>query len=162
MKTDKSKHNICIASIKRSTFKPYNYKWTKFYKSNSEFPYSGLELSLLENEFIICSTVIDSDNYSILTTKKIITNENGIKNIGNLTGARNKGYGFFKSNTENFTFGSIGLENGADLKYFIETGKASMIMIYGVRTLIRIEKMASKNIENVTRVWNRHNDKTEK
>jgi len=71
MKTDKLKHNICIAFIKRSTIKPYDFKWTKFYESNSDFLYSGLELNLLENELIICSTVMDANNYSILTTKNI-------------------------------------------------------------------------------------------
>lgn len=52
-KTDKSKHNISIASIKWRTIKSYEFKWTKFYESNSEFPYSGLHLGLAENELII-------------------------------------------------------------------------------------------------------------
>ena len=51
------------------------------------------------------------------------------------------------------------LENGTELKYFIETGKASMIMIHGVRTLIRMQKMTKKNIENTVRNWNRQNEK---
>ncbi|WP_299902122.1 hypothetical protein [uncultured Aquimarina sp.] len=141
-KSDKSKHNISIASIKRSTIKPYDdFKWTKFYESNSDFPYSGLNLNLTENEMIICSTVIDSENYSILTSQKLITNENGIESSGNLVNAKDKGYGDFKGyKDDSFTLGLLELENGTELKYFIETGKASMIMINGVRTLIRMEK----------------------
>ena len=161
-KTDKSKHNICIASIKRSTFKPYDYKFTKFYESNGEFLYSGIGFELKEKELIICSTVIDADNYSILTTQRLITNKAGLKTIGELTNSKDNGYGMFKSTKEDFVFGSICLENGVDLEYFVETGKASMIMIHGVRTIIRTQEMTAKNIENVTRIWSRKNKENEK
>ena len=157
-KTDRSKHGICIAAIKRSTFKPYDYKWTQFYESNSDFPYSGLEFRLEEKELIICSTVIDPENYSILTTQKLITKENGLEKIGELRNSQDKSYGSFKSLKENFTFGNIILEDGTMFKYFIETGKASMIMIHGVRTILRTQKMTAQNIANVTRVWNKKNN----
>ncbi|CAM1357395.1 hypothetical protein [Tenacibaculum halocynthiae] len=158
-KSDKSKHNICIASIKRSTFKPYDYKFTKFYESNGEFTYSGIGLELKENELIICSTVIYSDNYSILTTQRLISNKARIKTIGKLINSKDNGYGMFKSTKDDFVFGSIRLESGIDLEYFIETGKASMIMIHGVRTLIRTQEMTVKNIENMARIWNKKNEK---
>ena len=160
-KSDKSKHVICIASIKRKTFKPYDdYTWTRFYESNSDFPYSQISLNLTQNELIICSTIIDSDNYSILTTQKLITHENGIENIGNLTGSTLKHPGDFKGvNGQLYTFGLLKLESGKALKYFIETGKASMIMIYGIKTLIQTQQMTIKNIENVTRVWSKENKK---
>ena len=95
-KSDKSIHNISITSIKRSTMKSYDFKWTKFYESNNDFQYPGLQLRLAENELIICSTVVDSENYSILTTQKLIINENGITNIGNLIGAILKPNGILK------------------------------------------------------------------
>lgn len=134
--------------------KPYDFKYTKFYESNTDFQYSKLQLELIKNELIICSTVIDSNNYSILTTQKLITNENGFVSIQNLIGAINKGYGDFKGyKNDSFTFGLVQLENGNDFKYFIETGKASMIMIHGLRTLLRTQQMTNQNIENVTRVW---------
>lgn len=162
-KTDKSKHTISIASIKRSTFKPYNYKWTKFYESNSEFSNTGIKIDLSENELIICSTIINLENYSLLTTQKLITKENGTNSVGNIIGAIDKGYGYFKGYKEDsFTFGIVELENGTDLKYFIETGKASMIMIHGVRTIIRTQHITEKNIENTIRNWNRQNEKNEK
>ena len=162
-KTDKSKHTISIASIKRSTFKPYDYKLTKFYESNLEFSDSGIKIELNKNELIICSTIVNLENYSVLTTQKLITKENGTERIGNIIGATDKGYGDFKGyKDDSFTFGIVELKNGTDLKYFIETGKASMIMIYGVRTIIRTEHMTEKNIENTTRNWNRQNEKNEK
>tara|TARA_R110000751_G_scaffold99664_11_gene193223 strand:+ start:435 stop:929 length:495 start_codon:yes stop_codon:yes gene_type:complete len=162
-KTDKSKHNISIAAIKRCTFKPYDYRLTKFYESNTDFSYSAINLDLNESELIICSTVIDTENYSVLTTQKLITKENGIESIGNLIGAKDKLYGDFKGyKDKSYTFGFVELKSGTDLKYFIETGKASMIMIYGVRTIIRTEEMTVKNIENSIRNWNRQNEKNRK
>jgi len=159
-KSDKSIHNISIASIKRSTIKPYNFKWTKFYESNSDFYYQGVSLNLTEDELIICSTIIDGANYSVLTTQKLITVENGREQIGNLIAAINRGYGDFKGYKDGqLTFGLVELENGDNLKYFIETGKASMVMIYGLRTLIRTQKLTIQNLENLTRVWNRQNEK---
>ncbi|WP_459212247.1 hypothetical protein [Aquimarina rhabdastrellae] len=139
MKTDQSKHHLCIAAIKRSTFKPYDYKLTRFYEANIEFLHADIVLSLSENELIICATIIDRQNYSILTTQKLVTRIDGQISIGNLIDAKDKGYGLFKATQKEFTFGSITLKDGRDFKYFIETGKASMIMIYGVRTLLSIQ-----------------------
>ncbi|MCL9806550.1 hypothetical protein NAT51_13525 [Flavobacterium amniphilum] len=121
--------------------KPYDFKWTKFYENNSDFPYSELGLNLAEDELIICSTVIDGDNFSILTTRRILTQENGQKSSGDIQGAVDKLYGDFKGyKDKDFTYGVIQLQNGDELKYFIETGKASMIMIYGVGSLITTSK----------------------
>lgn len=159
-KTDKSKHNICIASIKRSVMKPYDFKWTRFYEFNSEFPYSGLNLELDDNELLICSTVIDANNYSILTTQRLITKEKGETITGSMNGTIDKSYGDFKGLRYKlpFTFGKIWLADGIEFKYFIETGKASMVMIHGVRTLIRIQIMKNTQVENLTRIWNKQSE----
>jgi hypothetical protein len=141
-KSDKSKHSICIASIKRHTIKPYDFKWTKFYESNSEFSYSYLPLNLSETELIICSSVMDSENYSVLTTQRLITKQNGQESFGIISEeTSDKDYGDFKGyKDKDFTLGGIQLQDGTELKYFVETGNASMVMIYGVRTLLRIQR----------------------
>jgi hypothetical protein len=145
MKTDKSIHNICIASIKRSTIKPYDFKWTKFYEVNTDFQYTELGINLAESELFICSTFIDKDNFSILTTRRLLTMRDGQLDSGNIQGATDNLYGDFKGyKTKDFTFGLVQLENGNELKYFIETGNASMIMIHGVRTLIGTTRMTNK------------------
>ena len=103
--------------------KPYDFKWTKFYESNIDFPYQGLSLNLIEDERIICSTLIDGENYSILTTQKLVTVENGKERAESLSGATDKGYGDLKGyKDDQVTFGLVELENGNELKYFIETG----------------------------------------
>jgi hypothetical protein len=134
--------------------KPYDFKWTRFYESNCDFPYTGLQINLKEGELIICSTVIDADNYSILTTKQLITKQERQLNIGDLEGATDKLYGDFKGyKDKTLTFGQVQLQNGSDLRYFIETGKASMIMIYGVRTLIKTQRMTNNQMDNKARAW---------
>jgi len=159
-KADKSIHNICIAAIKRSTMKPYDFKWTKFYESNSDFHYSGLQLDLVENELFICSTIIDKDNFSILTTRRLITSLDGQLSTGNIQGATDKLYGDFKGyQDKGFTFAQVQVQNGNEIKYFIETGKASMIIIHGVRTLIRTTRITNKQVDSVTRNWNEQNEK---
>lgn len=160
--SDKSKHGICIASIKRSTIQPYDYKWTKFYESNLDFEnsYRDIQIELSANELIICSTIIDVDNFSILTTQRLITKEKEITYSGSLVGAIDKLYGDFKGHKNaSITFGLVQLQNGTDLKYFIETGKASMIMIHGTRTLIRTQQQTNLQIDNVTRIWGNQSNK---
>ena len=68
-------------------------------------------------------------------------------------------YGDFKGTLkrESITFGAIQLTNGNELRYFIETGRASMVMIYGVRTAIRIGGMTDSQIDKVARIWSRKN-----
>lgn len=143
-KSDNSIYSVCIASIKRSTILPYDFKWTRFYPNNAEFysTYPDIGLTLLAEELIICSTIINPENYSVLTTRKLVTKDNGIMNSGKLEGSIDKLYGDFKGNLENkaVTFGLVQLADGNNLKYLIETGKASMVMIHGVRTSIRITR----------------------
>lgn len=159
MKTDKSIHNICIAAIKRRTRKPYDFKWTRFYESNAEFANPVLINNMAEDELIICSTIIDENNYSILTTRRLLTKQDGQLIIGNLEGAKDKLYGDFKGyKVKGFTFGKVELQSGAELSYFIETGIASMVMVYGVSTLIQTTKMTSNQVEKVTGIWDKQND----
>lgn len=154
-KSDKSIHNICVTKIKRSTMKPYDFKWSTFYENDSKSLFQHYPFELYDEELIICSTIIDSDNFSILTTRKLITNENRIVHFGSLINAKNQLYGDFKSKDEDFTFGKIELENGEILKYFIETRKASMVMIQGVKTAIDIQQMTDTQVEKIMNIWNR-------
>lgn len=139
--------------------KPYHFKWTNFFEANSDFRYTGMQLDLAENELIICSTVIDKDNYSILTTRRLFTNVDGQISTGNIQGATDKRYGDFKGYKDKaFTFGQVQLQNGNELRYLIETGRASMIMIHGVRTLIGTTQMTHKQVDSVTRIWNKQTE----
>lgn len=150
-KSDKSIHTICIAAIKRSTIKPYDFKWTRFYEESVDIKelLPGIEVELFDNELVICSTIMDKDNFSILTTQRLATKEKGILLEANLNGAVDKLYGDFKGMRDNLlTFGLVQLNNGESLRYFIETGKASMVMIYGVRTRTQTDTTQAPNVNH--------------
>lgn len=124
--------------------KPYDFKWTQFYDSgsNPKLLFQNFPIDFEKEELIICSCIIDPDNYSILTTRKLITHNKGNIESGSLINAKNKWYGEFKSKTDPYTLGEVELSIGGKLSYFVETGKASMVMIYGVKTLVDINKEA--------------------
>ncbi len=122
--------------------KPYDFRWTQFYDSDSnpKLLFQNFPIDFSEEELIICSVIIDPDHYSILTTRKLITNNKGHMESGSLNHAKNKWYGEFKSKTDLYTLGEVELSTGQRLCYFVETGKASMIMINGVKTLVFISQ----------------------
>lgn len=55
-----------------------------------------------------------------------------------IDGSKNVSHGNFKDLKRYGTLGSLKLANDAIIEYHIETGKASMVMIYGIRTRIRM------------------------
>lgn len=122
--------------------KPNDFRWTQFYDSDSnpKLLFQNFPIDFAEEELIICSVIIDPDHYSILTTRKLITNNKGNIESGSLINAKNKWYGEFKSKTDLYTIGEVELSTGKRLFYFVATGKVSMIMIYGVRTLVFISQ----------------------
>ena len=159
-KSDQIIHRFSIYEIKRHTFKPYDYKWTKFHENNSDFVhlYPDIQLDAEENELIICSTVIDAYNYSILTTQRIITKENGIEDMAYMAGATTHDYphyiGFEKFN---YLFGTVALSNGNAFRHFIEAGKACAMMIYGIKTLIWVQQLTDSQMINLMRLWDKRN-----
>lgn len=139
--------------------KPYDFKWTRFYETNSDFTYSGLKIDLAEDELIICSTIIDWDNFSILTTRQLLTKQDGQLSTGSIQGATDKLYRDFKGYQDKaYTFGQVQLQDGKELKYFIETGKASMVMIHGVRALIGTIHMTNKQVDRVLKIRDKQNE----
>ena len=161
-KSDKSIHNICIASIKRSTMKPYDFKWTRFYEGNADFmnSFPDIEIDLSANELVICSTFIDIANFSVLTTQKLATKEEGKFLSCNLDGAIDKPDGLYKDfkgvrEKEPLTFGRVQLDNGNDFRYFIERGSASMVMVHGIRTRIQTGEMTNSQMDKVAAIWTR-------
>lgn len=145
--------------------KPYDFKYTRFHEESADFKslFPGIEIDLLPGELVICSTIIDGDNFSVLTTRKLVTKENGNLLSGNMLGATEKLYGDFKGVLKKaaITFGSIQLTNGSELRYFIETGRASMVMVYGVRTSIRTQVMTNEQADKVARILTRRNNQPE-
>lgn len=140
-KSDSSIHNICIAAIKRHTIALYDCKWTRFYEEKEAFTglYMGMIADLEEEELPICSTVIDPDNWSVLTTRRMIT-----RNSGQLTSAFIRegscpSSPAIKDTKKETAILSIAFKNGDTIHFFIESGRASMVMIAGIQARLSME-----------------------
>lgn len=154
MINDKSLHAFCMAAIKKSTVKPYDFKYTSFYEHNSDFPYPDLQITWNKDELFVCSVVIDHNNFSILTTQRLLTKQNGQLYLGRLKGATSKSVGDLRDHRDkDLAIGIIQLQNGNELPYFIETRYASMVIAHGIRTLLQANDMTAIQVEKVTRIW---------
>src|ERR1700733_14172934 len=84
MKSDTSIRNICIASIKRHTIKPFDFLCTKIFETETfpEIYNDTFKLSdIHENERPISQTTIDKNNWTLVTTRQIISCVAGITKI---------------------------------------------------------------------------------
>lgn len=94
---------------------------------------------MLEDERFICSVVKDSYNFSVLTTRQLITLHNGTFHIAVISKIVRQDYGFFNNvSLGPIVVGNVELENGDRIPFFVETGKAAIVMVYGVGTLVAI------------------------
>jgi len=146
MKSDSSIRNICIASIKRHTIAPYDFAFTKFFQkeilnevTNERFQ----SLSVHENELPISTVMIDNNNFTIVTTKQIIACKDGVIDSIVPFGTNSCHWGDFKEyrNTP-YTLGQITNDAKQVFEFLIETGRASMVTIYAIKTLI--EQLSKK------------------
>jgi hypothetical protein len=157
-KSDQIIHTFSIYEIKRHTYKPYNFRWTNFYENNSDFlqRYPAIQLNIAESELIICSTFIDADNYTLLTTRRVFTKENGTEGVGDLEGAKqNTPPLTFKFEKYNYVFGTIEPQNKHVLRYFIEAGKAAEVIECGIRTVIWSQQLTASQMINLMRLYDK-------
>lgn len=141
-KSDKSIKNITIASIMRHTIPPIDFEYSNLYEDDnlnvSEILNDKLELE--DSEELICSTIISESIWSFLTSRRIITLEGVGKVEHELIGLTQRNAGDFKGwSKQKYTKGFLQFDDGKIIPYFIETGKASMIMIYGINTVVKLK-----------------------
>lgn len=135
-KSDRSVHNIVVAAIKRCVLDDYDFEMTHYYESKEEFLiFHGEVIEMAEEEIPICSVIIDKYNWTIMTTRRLMTSEKGL-----LTQASTRHvlggiyYGDFRGcRFPAQTIGRVLLENGSKMNFFMETGRASVVMIHGLR-----------------------------
>ena len=76
MKSDESVHKICIAAIARHTMKPYEFKWTSFFRdpitANLEI---FREVVLEEAELPICTCFVNDSEWTLLTTRRVFSRD---------------------------------------------------------------------------------------
>lgn len=136
MKTDNSVKNICIAAIKRKTTKTYNFAATALYLDTSVTTYMSdilSHVSLNKTELPIASTFADG-NWTLVTTQRVITRIDDNIYKTNMTDITRFFPGNFKGQTL-ITLGTITDLMARKIPCFIQTGNASMVVIYAIKTV---------------------------
>lgn len=117
--------------------KPFDFKYSDIYENDKIISNEIVknQIHFDDGEELICSTIINDTIWSVLTTRRIITQE-GIGKVEHyLNGLKRRDAGDFKGySKQEYTKGFLHFDDDKIIPYFIETGKASMIMIYGVDT----------------------------
>jgi hypothetical protein len=137
MKNDHSIRNICIAAIKRHTIKPIDFSFASILETELAPKFSN-GLAVIDGELPVARTFIDKDNWTFVTTRSIIVCDQG-KIHESLAGRIKSWYwgDFNVYKDDPVIMGGLKLDNGILLKVHIERGKASMITIYAIMTLVK-------------------------
>lgn len=136
MKSDTSIKNICIAAVRRHTMKPIDFPITTIF-DNELTGHLLNQITFSEGEMPISQTYIDKSHWTLVTTRRIISCFNGhVQEI-----AANKvdswNWGDFKGyKGGQSSIGRVCSDDGSILNIHIEAGKASMILIYSIMTLV--------------------------
>lgn len=114
---------------------------TKFFETEFvfEIPKEILKtFNFIETELPILQTFIDINNWTLITTRQIISCLD--KNTKSTYADKVVSWqwnGFKGYQKQNFTIGRLELENDETLQILIEPGSASMVTIYSIMTLVR-------------------------
>lgn len=159
-KADESIRRICIASIKRHTCKPIAYPLTSIYETESIYEMDNVissAISYQDNELPIALTFVDSNNWTLLTTRSIISTIDGLTKHALSRNVVHSTWGDFKGYKDKpTTLGRLTLSDYSTLDVLTETGYASMIMIYGIMTLIGKE---TSNEEQINKTLSRYQNR---
>ena len=90
-----------------------------------------------ENELPISQTTVNKNNWTLITTRQIITSIDGIIKTAKAGTVNSWHWNDFKGyNKTDYTMGELQLDNQQKLEIFLETGKASLVMIYAIMALV--------------------------
>jgi hypothetical protein len=137
--TDKAKMEMCLAKIERSFTPPFDFKLTEVFNedNNYNFPEATLdEITLEEGEELICSTFVDEQTWTLLTTRRILSADGLSLDEHSIEGITKSNFGDYKDSVKQaHTRGFLFFKDGNIVPIFIETGRASAIMVTGITTI---------------------------
>ena len=138
MKTDSSIKDISLAAIRRHSIDIE--KWAKTNISVSDFP---LEILSIEAELPVVYFNADKDNWTLVTTRRVIGQIKSAKSEINFVDLDNYTWGLFKNkNFDKTTFRLTDIY-GEQFDFLMETGNPSMAIIYSIRTIDGLYKSTS-------------------
>ena len=135
---DRANKRTCIESIKKFTIPPLEFDFTNIYENYdvADLVFMNGRFEFEQGEEPICSTVINEKTWSILTTRNLYTLEGAKKEMHKLSALKFFESGDFKGYSgQPFVTGYLHFEDDKIIRVFIETGIASMVMIYGIKTM---------------------------
>lgn len=140
--------------------KPIDYPLTKVFETNLLMDIDETISSAfghIENELPIALTHVDQNNWTLLTTRQIISNINGDLKQTLTENVIQRNWNDFKGyKDKSTTLGQLTLADNTILDFIIETGKASMIIIYGIMTLTGKETSTEEQVnKTLSRYQNR-------
>jgi hypothetical protein len=136
MKSDRSIRNICIAAIRRHTIGPINFQFSRIFETEVTVPF-GERLPSSDGELPVSQTFIDKENWTLTTTRRIASCHQGKIRESAAERIKTWHWGAFNIVKETpISLGELELDNGDTLRIHIERGKASMITIYAIMTLV--------------------------
>ena len=149
-KSDTSIHKICTKQIEKCLMDSAILKYSSIHSlENQNFK---IDLNRTLNELLICSIYIDSNNWSVLTTRYLYSCINSVKTKTSMSNASLLTYGMLKVKGV-ITKGKIKDVNENEIEFFIEVGEASMVMVQGVRQIIVIQPMSEEQIIKQVNRW---------
>jgi len=135
MKTDKSIKEITIAAINRSVLDTESWLYSKTCSENM-----STEFVLEENELPIFQIKSQKAN-TIITTQRIIENENGKVRFVSFKEIDDVVYGDFKKQINKPELSKFRIVDifGDEYDFQMETGKASIGLINSVKTVLKLK-----------------------
>ena len=87
---------------------------------------------------------MDANNYTLITTRRIITLKDGSKYAGSFQNIKTYKFGDFKGMRDNpVTIGSLTTINDEHIPLLIESGKPSMIVVNAIGTILNLTEDVS-------------------
>ena len=106
------------------------------------------------NELLICSVIIDPNNWSILTTRHLYSSIDSIKTKTQMSTATLVNYGMFKTEGA-IVRGKVQDQSKNEIEFYVEAGESSMVMVQGVHQIIRIQPMTNEQTIKQTERWDK-------
>jgi hypothetical protein len=155
-KTDESIWRICAAAIRQSTCKPIDYPLTTFFETfNADIIQESVTNSYQKelNESPIALTFIDGGNWTLVTTRRVISKIKTDVSEARATDITSRRWFDFKGYRDKpITYGKIEFNN-TSMDIIIETGFASMIIIYAIKTLVAVSYQSDEDFAIQMRRW---------
>lgn len=135
MRTDKSIKEITIAAINRSVMEPENWLYSKVCVEDK-----SIEFVMEEDELPIFE-INSPKAKTIITTRRIIENENGKLSFVSFEEIDDVVYGDFKKQINKPELSKFRIVDmyGDEYDFQMETGKASIGLINSVKTVLKLK-----------------------